>query len=120
MLRFHRVAGPMLGNLIAKKLVDRPHCRRVGRLDVNDAAIGTSYGRVGVLPRAPRTAGGFRCYSDDAIARMLFVRNAIRLGFTTKELTSFLKARDCGRPPCASARTAGQRLLADMTNSWPA
>lgn len=72
------------------------------------------YERVGVLPRAPRTAGGFRYYSEDTIARLLFARNAIRFGFTTKELAGFLKARDSGRPPCASVRAAGQRLLQEM------
>lgn len=72
------------------------------------------YERVGVLPRAPRTAGGFRYYSEDTVARLLFVRNAIRFGFTSKELAGFLKARDSGRPPCRTVRAAGQRLLAEM------
>ena len=72
------------------------------------------YERVGVLPRAPRTAGGFRCYSDETVARLLLVRNAIRFGFTSKELAGFLKARDSGRPPCQSVRAAGQRLLKQM------
>jgi DNA-binding transcriptional MerR regulator len=72
------------------------------------------YERVGLLPRAPRTAGGFRYYSEDAVVRLLFVRNAIRFGFTAKELAGFLKARDSGRPPCHSVRAAGQRLLKEM------
>ena len=72
------------------------------------------YERVGVLPPAPRTAGGFRCYSDQTLARLLFVRNAIRFGFTSKELAGFLKARDNGRPPCQSVRDAGRRLLNEM------
>ncbi len=72
------------------------------------------YERVGLLPKAPRTAGGFRYYSGDAVARLLFVRNAIRFGFTSKELAGFLKARDNGRPPCQSVRAAGQRLLTEM------
>jgi DNA-binding transcriptional MerR regulator len=72
------------------------------------------YERVGVLPRAPRTAGGFRYYSDETVAQLLFVRNAIRFGFTSKELAGFLKARDSGRPPCHSVRAAGQRLLKEM------
>ena len=72
------------------------------------------YERIGVLPRAPRTAGGFRYYSDDAVARLVFVRNAIRFGFTSTELAGFLKARDSGRPPCQSVRAAGQRLLSEM------
>jgi MerR family copper efflux transcriptional regulator len=72
------------------------------------------YERVGLLPRASRTAGGFRYYTDDTVARLLFVRNAIRFGFTSKELTGFLKARDSGRPACHSVRAAGQRLLKEM------
>jgi len=72
------------------------------------------YERVGVLPRAPRTSGGFRYYSDESVARLLLVRNAIRFGFTSKELANFLKARDSGRPPCQSVRAAGQRLLKEM------
>jgi DNA-binding transcriptional MerR regulator len=72
------------------------------------------YERVGVLPRAPRTAGGFRYYSDETVARLLFVRNAIRFGFTSKELAGFLKARESGRPPCHAVRAAGQRLLKEM------
>jgi DNA-binding transcriptional MerR regulator len=50
------------------------------------------YERVGVLPRAPRTAGGFRFYSDETVARLIFVKNAIRFGFTSKELAGFLKS----------------------------
>jgi DNA-binding transcriptional MerR regulator len=72
------------------------------------------YERVGVLPRAPRTTGGFRYYSTESVARLLFVRNAIRFGFTSKELAGFLKARDIGRPPCHAVRAAGQRLLKEM------
>ena len=66
------------------------------------------------MPRAPRTAGGFRYYSDEAVARLLLVRNAIRFGFASKELAGFLKARDTERPPCHSVRAAGDRLLTEL------
>jgi MerR family transcriptional regulator, copper efflux regulator len=72
------------------------------------------YERVGLLPRAPRTAGGFRSFADDTIARILFVRNALRFGFSSKQLVGFLKARDSGRAPCQSVRAAGSRLLKEM------
>ena len=72
------------------------------------------YERIGLLPPAPRTAGGYRCYSDATVAQVLFVRNAIRFGFSTKELSGFLHARDHGRPPCRSVREAGERLLREM------
>ncbi|HET7697533.1 MAG TPA: heavy metal-responsive transcriptional regulator [Vicinamibacterales bacterium] len=72
------------------------------------------YERVGLLSPAPRTAGGFRRYSEESVARVLFVRHAIRFGFTSKELAGFLRARDRGNPPCRSVRAAGQRLLEEM------
>lgn len=72
------------------------------------------YERVGVLPRAPRTAGGFRYYSAESVARLVFARNAIRFGFTSRELAGFLKAREAGQPPCQAVWAAGQRLLHEM------
>jgi DNA-binding transcriptional MerR regulator len=72
------------------------------------------YERVGVLPPAPRTAGGYRSYTEATVARVLFVRNAMRFGFSMKELAGFLLARDSGHPPCRSVRDAGERLLREM------
>jgi len=72
------------------------------------------YERVGVLPPAPRTAGGYRYYTDATVARVLFVRDAVRFGFSMKELAGFLRARDSGHPPCRSVREAGERLLREM------
>lgn len=72
------------------------------------------YERVGVLPQAPRTASGYRRYSDETVARIAFVRNAAAFGFPLKELAGFLRARDHGRPPCRSVKSAGERLLAEM------
>jgi DNA-binding transcriptional MerR regulator len=72
------------------------------------------YERLGLLPRAPRTAGGYRRYTEASVARVLFVRNAIRFGFSMKELSGFVDARDHGRPPCRSVRDAGERLLREL------
>jgi DNA-binding transcriptional MerR regulator len=72
------------------------------------------YERVGILPPAPRTAAGYRCYSQDTVSQLLVVRSALRFGFSAKELAGFVKRRDSGRPPCHAVRAAGQRLLAAM------
>lgn len=72
------------------------------------------YERIGALPPAPRTAGGYRRYSEAAIAQVAVVRNAVRLGFPLKDLAAFFHARAQGRPPCRSVRAAGQRLLEGM------
>jgi len=72
------------------------------------------YERVGILPAVPRTAGGYRQYSEESVTRLLFARNAIRFGFSSKELAGFLNARSKGQPPCKSVRAAGQKLLDEM------
>ena len=72
------------------------------------------YERVGVLPKPPRSAGGYRRYTDASIARVAFVRSAARFGFPLKDLAAFLRARDQGRPPCRAVKAAGDRLLTEM------
>ena len=72
------------------------------------------YERIGLLPRPPRTDGGYRRYSDDGVARIVFVRSAARFGFSLKELAGFLQDRQRGRPPCRNVRAAGERLLHQM------
>ena len=72
------------------------------------------YERIGVLPKPPRSAAGYRRYSDAHVGRMVFVRNAARFGFPLKELAGFLKSREKGQLPCRSVRAAGDRLLAEL------
>jgi DNA-binding transcriptional MerR regulator len=72
------------------------------------------YERAGVLPKAVRSPSGYREYSDAAIARIRFVRNALRFGFSLRQLASFLRARDAGAAPCHEVRRAGQRILDEM------
>jgi len=72
------------------------------------------YERQGLLPRAPRTSGGYRLYSPADVGRVRFVRNALRFGFSVKQVAAFLKSRTQGRPPCREVRDAAERLLAAM------
>ena len=72
------------------------------------------YERMGVLPKPPRSDGGYRRYTDASVARLAFVRRAAQFGFPLKDLAGFLRARERGDAPCRSVRAAGTRLLADM------
>jgi DNA-binding transcriptional MerR regulator len=72
------------------------------------------YERKGILPEAVRTANGYRQYSDASVHRILFVRNALRVGFALKEIAAFLRARESGRPPCREVRAAAARLVEDV------
>src|SRR5690349_865633 len=72
------------------------------------------YERQGVVPAAARTPAGYRVYSEQTVARIQLVKNAVRFGFAVKELAAFLTACDAGRPPCQKVRAAGDRLLSEM------
>lgn len=72
------------------------------------------YERQGLLPRSARTVAGYRDYTEASLERIRFVKNALRIGFSVKQVASFLRARDEGRPPCREVRAAGDRILADV------
>ena len=69
------------------------------------------YERVGILPKPPRTAAGYRRYPEEAVARVRLIRRALGLGFTLAELTRVLKTRDRGGAPCREVRTLASRKL---------
>jgi DNA-binding transcriptional MerR regulator len=72
------------------------------------------YERLGIIPKAARTAGGYRLYSESAIERIRFVRNAVRFGFSLKQIGRFLNARDSGRAPCRDVRDAAAQMASEM------
>jgi MerR family copper efflux transcriptional regulator len=69
------------------------------------------YERRGLLPAARRTANGYRLYAPEALERVRLVQQALSLGFTLAELSTFLRARGDGGLPCRQVhRTAVERL----------
>ncbi len=68
------------------------------------------YEEVGLLPEAERSAGGFRLYSEDAVARLLLITRMKPLDFTLEEMRDLIELRDRLANPRLSARTrAGLR-----------
>lgn len=58
------------------------------------------YERRGLLPLAPRTAGGYRMFSSETIERVVFIKQAQDLGFTLEEVNTLLTTNgvsDCGK-----------------------
>jgi MerR family transcriptional regulator, copper efflux regulator len=72
------------------------------------------YERLGVIPRAVRTPAGYREYSESALERIRFVRNAVRFGFSLKQIGRFLSARESGRMPCREVRDSAARMAVEM------
>jgi DNA-binding transcriptional MerR regulator len=73
------------------------------------------YEKLGILPRALRTEGGYRAYPVSALERVLVVQRALRIGFTLAELAEVLKARDSGAAPCHRVFELAQEKLVTIT-----
>jgi DNA-binding transcriptional MerR regulator len=72
------------------------------------------YERLGLLPRAERTAAGYRSYGDDAIQRLTFICAAKRMGLRLADIKELLDVRDRGQCPCGHTRDLVNRRLAEV------
>ncbi|WKJ90215.1 MerR family DNA-binding protein [Methylomonas montana] len=48
------------------------------------------YQRIGLLPEPDKPDNGYRCYSDDAVIQIRFIKRAQQAGFTLKEIATLL------------------------------
>jgi MerR family copper efflux transcriptional regulator len=72
------------------------------------------YERNALLPRAPRTLGGFRQYSESDVETLAFIRRVQSLGFKLSEIRGLLRLRGNRLQPCAPVRRRLQGKLADV------
>lgn len=73
------------------------------------------YERLGILAPAPRTSGGFRLYTTDAVERLRFIKQAQTHGLTLGEIRELLRLDSRrGAGQCRQVRTLLQRKLADV------
>ena len=69
------------------------------------------YERLGLMPAAPRTNGGYRLYDPSLVERIRFIRKAQALGLSLEDVREILRVADKGTPPCEHVRAAlGRRL----------
>src|SRR5438445_9930520 len=72
------------------------------------------YERHGLLPRPPRTASGYRIFSEDAVKRLRFIKHAQALGFSLKEIKELLDIQVKRNSSCADVRRKAQAKIADV------
>lgn len=73
------------------------------------------YERLGVLPRARRTTGGFRQYGDDVLRHVRFIQQAQALGLTLKDVGQLLSDQGRGgRDRCRKVRDLLELRLKDV------
>lgn len=72
------------------------------------------YERNGLVAPDARTDSGYRLYSDEALARLAFVRNAKALGFSLKEIGQLLSLRLDPASSCSDVRSQAEARLQDV------
>ena len=92
---------------------EMPQTLTIGRL-AKKAAVGIDtvrfYERRGLLPEPPRTAAGYRLYTNDTIARIRFIRRAKLLGFNLDEIGNLLNLHDRGGQKSAVKQLTQRKL----------
>ncbi len=72
------------------------------------------YERHKLLPKAGRSAGGFRLYTDDTIERLRFIRQMQGLGFSLREVGELIQLREHKVEACESVRELLKAKLTDV------
>ena len=72
------------------------------------------YERLGLLPKADRSASNYRLYQPDALRRVQFIKKAQALGFTLEEIKVILGLREQGRAPCRCVADVGKKHLREL------
>ena len=72
------------------------------------------YERMGLIPRPPRSANGYRHYPVETSDRVRLVQRALAVGFSLEELSRILGQRDNGKAPCREVRALAQAKLTDL------
>lgn len=69
------------------------------------------YESIGLLAPAPRSATGYRRYSDTTVEELRFIRKAQSLGFSLEEIGEILKLSRAGNTPCSHVLDLSRRHL---------
>ena len=72
------------------------------------------YERIGVMPRPPRSAAGYRRYSGEHLKRLIFIRRGRELAFSLEVLRKLLLLVDGHAHTCAEGRALALEHLEDI------
>jgi MerR family transcriptional regulator, copper efflux regulator len=69
------------------------------------------YESVGLLAPAPRSAAGYRHYTETTVEELRFIKKAQALGFSLEEIGEILKLSRAGDTPCGHVLDLARRHL---------
>jgi len=96
--------------------------RREGLYTIGEAAerAGVSvkmaryYESIGLMPRARRTASGYRLYGENEVHQLVFIRRARALGFAIEEIEQLLALWRNKRRASAEVKRLALRHIAEL------
>lgn len=72
------------------------------------------YERLKLMPQPKRRPSGYRQYCQSCINRLRFFKNAKELGFSLKEIASFLSLRVKSKSKCADVKKRADRKIDEI------
>ena len=70
------------------------------------------YEEIGLLRKPPRSAGGYRRYTEAAVEELRFIRKAQAMGFSLDEIREILHLSRSGKKPCGHVLALARAHLA--------
>lgn len=102
----------------------KPHCESQPERSVTIGRAATAaglsaravrlYEARGLLATRPRTAAGYRLYTDADIARLCFIAAARNLGLHVDQIADILGAAHDGRRPCATTHAVLDQRIEEI------
>jgi MerR family transcriptional regulator, copper efflux regulator len=71
------------------------------------------YHKEALLPEPPKTEAGYRCYTDDDLHRVLFIKRCQGLGFSLKEIKELLAIQD-DSGQCAEVKALTRQKISNI------
>lgn len=72
------------------------------------------YESIGVLDKPDRTPSGYRDYTDVAVERLRFIRDAQATGLTLSEIASVLELKEAGERSCGHTAVLLEQHLSEL------
>lgn len=72
------------------------------------------YEQIGLITKAPRSAGGYRTYSAKEVHTLRFIRQARKLGFSTQQISELLSLWHDKSRPSRKVKTLALAHIADL------
>lgn len=83
------------------------------KADVNPETL-RYYERKEIIPKPPRSDGGFRIYDESYVDRLRFIQRAKKLGFTLSEIRGLLDLRVDDGATCRDVKEQAEEKLENV------